>query len=128
MVDTSGSVDDREFKEVINFLKQTVREFKIGKDGTHIGIIQYDSKATLVFDFKKYDTLKGVERGIDTIINRKGLTRIDRALKLADQDLFSDKGGWRRDRAQVGRNRTSIWTFFSYENMMFLRNVPRGVL
>ena len=42
IIDGSGSIGQDNFKKVLDFVKDIVRNFDISQDETHIGLIVYD--------------------------------------------------------------------------------------
>ena len=93
------------FQKILEFVAKIVDAFDISEEGTHVGVIHYSDKAVLDFDFNKF---KGQELNRESIvkeINRisvtEGQTRIDLALALARERLFSLEGGMRPDKPKV---------------------------
>jgi len=105
-VDSSGSIGRRNWVKMLQFLKDMVKAFNVGPDKTHIAVIAYSSRANLEF---KFDRLKGsqiTEAGYYSLIDRirfqRGFTFIDKALILADQQVFQRSAGMRPELPQVG--------------------------
>ena len=97
---------------MINFLKEVANVFNVGPDGTHIAVIAYSSDAKLEFTF---NTLSGAqitaeEYGnlIDKIEFQRGFTYIDKALIMADEQVFTTSAGMRPGVSQV-RNCTPMF-------------------
>ena len=97
---------------MLQFLKDMVKAFNVGPDKTHIAIVAYSSRAVLEF---KFDRLKGsqiTEAGYNTLIDQirfqRGFTFIDKALILADQQVFQRAAGMRPDLPQVRKQRRSL--------------------
>ena len=94
------------------FLKDMVKAFNVGPDKTHIAIVAYSTRAVLEF---KFDRLKGsqvTEAGYNNLIDRipfqRGFTFIDKALILADEQIFKRSAGMRPELPQVRRQRQSL--------------------
>ena len=105
LVDSSGSIGRRRWPLMINFLKEVTNVFNVGPDGTHIAVIAYSSDAKLEFTF---NTLSGAqitaeEYGnlIDKIDFQRGFTYIDKALIMADEQVFTTSAGMRPGVPQV---------------------------
>jgi len=105
LVDSSGSIGRRNWVKMLQFLKDMVKAFNVGPDKTHIAIVAYSTAANLEF---KFDRLKGsqiTEAGYNGLIDRirfqRGFTFIDRALILADQQVFQRSAGMRPELPQV---------------------------
>ena len=94
------------------FLKDMVKAFNVGPDKTHIAIVAYGTRAVLEF---KFDRLKGsqvTKAGYNNLIERmrfqRGFTFIDKALILAEQQIFQRSAGMRPELPQVRRQRQSL--------------------
>ena len=90
---------------MLQFLKDMVKAFNVGPNKTHIAIVAYSTTAVLEF---KFDRLKGsqvTEAGYNSLIDRirfqKGFTFIDKALILADKQVFIRGAGMRPELPQV---------------------------
>ena len=97
---------------MLDFLKKIISAFNVGPDGTHIAVIAYSSNAVLEFTF---NTLSGPqitaeEYGtlIDSIRFQRGFTYIDKALIMADEQVFIESAGMRPTVPQVIRNKTVV--------------------
>ena len=55
-MDSSGSVGQRTWVKMKQFLKDMVKAFNVGPDKTHIAIVAYSTRAVVEFNF---DQLKG---------------------------------------------------------------------
>ena len=82
-----------------------VKAFNVGPDKTHIAAVAYSTRAILEFQF---DALTGpaiTEEGyyglIDRIRFQRGYTFIDKALLLADREIFIEAAGMRPELPQV---------------------------
>ena len=105
LVDSSGSIRWRYWVRMLQFLKDMVKAFNVGPNKTHIAIVAYSTTAVLEF---KFDRLKGsqvTEAGYNSLIDRirfqKGFTFIDKALILADKQVFIRGAGMRPELPQV---------------------------
>ena len=105
IVDSSGSIGRRNWRLMKAFLKKLPDEFKVSPSGTQVATIAYSSKAQVVF---KFNTLQGsrlnadeVKKLLDKIPHLRGLTYIDKAVQLADKEVFVVESGMRRDVTKV---------------------------
>ena len=87
------------------FLKEVVDEFDISPSGTHVAAVAYSTNPQVVF---KFNTLQGarlnvdeVNKKLDRMPHQRGFTYIDRALRLADEQVFNGKDGMRPDVTKV---------------------------
>ena len=95
---------------MIEFLKKVINVFNVGPDGTHVAVIAYSTNAKLEFAF---NTLSGAqitaeEYGnlIDNIAFQRGFTYIDKALIMADEQVFTTNAGMRPGVSQVTKYTT----------------------
>ena len=105
IVDSSGSIGRRNWIKMLQFLKDMVKAFNVGPDKTHVAVVAYSTGANVEF---KFDRLKGseiTEEGyyglIDRIRFQRGFTFIDKALTLANQQIFTTGSGMRPELPQV---------------------------
>ena len=89
--------------------------FEVSEDHTHIAIIEYSTKASVQL---KFDDLTGSELNKPNVRNKvraiphnRGYTYIDRALRLANDEVFTLKAGMRDDVKKVRRWRQNSLTF-----------------
>lgn len=79
--------------------------FDVSPDGTHFALLEYstDPKVYLRFNDFADAQLNGVnvKRKVEEILQSKGKTFIDKALELANQEIFTTEGGIRPDVKQV---------------------------
>lgn len=108
LVDSSGSIGRRRWPLMIGFLKNVTNVFNVGPNGTHIAVIAYSNDALLEFTF---NTLSGPQitaeqygKLIDKIGFQRGFTYIDKALIMADEQVFTTSGGMRPGVSQVTKH------------------------
>ena len=105
IVDSSGSIGRSKWPKMLNFLKEVINEFNIGPDGTHVAVIAYSTDAVLEFTFNTLSgeqiTAEGYGKLIDVIRFQRGFTYIDKALKLADEQIFVRSAGMRPEVSKV---------------------------
>ena len=105
IVDSSGSIGRRRWPLVLAFLKKIINEFNVGPDGTHVAVVAYSTNANLEFPFNAVsgDQITAEEYGkrIDRIRFQRGYTYIDKALKLANEQVFVTSAGMRSDVPKV---------------------------
>lgn len=93
LVDSSGSISRRNFRLLKRFVRSVVRSFEVSEDHTHIAIIEYSTKASVQLKFNDltgpYLSKEAVESVVDRIPHTRGFTYIDRALKKADEEVFT---------------------------------------
>ena len=91
MIDTSGSIkssDPGNFDLVLDFVKQTTKRFNVGKDLTHVGVVQFSSRADVEFHLDEFYTQQELYDAIDkTTYQGKG-TNLAEGMELARTELF----------------------------------------
>ena len=109
LVDSSGSIGRKRWPLMLNFLRQVTNAFNVGPDGTHIAVIAYSSNAKLEFTF---NTLTGAQitaqeygKLIDKLDFQRGFTYIDKALIMADEQVFTTSAGMRPGVSQVTKHK-----------------------
>lgn len=104
ILDKSTSVEEENLETVIDFLKELVQQFNPSPQEDHFGLITFNNKASLEFDFKtrEYQGMSALLAKLDS--EKGGLeddTYTDEALKMAEELLFSVAGGDRSDKPNV---------------------------
>lgn len=99
LVDTSGSISRRNFQVFKRFIKSIIIGFEVSEDHTHIAIIEYSTKASVQLKFNDFTgralNRYNVKGRVNRIPHRRGKTFIDRALRLANEEVFTEKAGMR---------------------------------
>ena len=95
----SGSISRRNFGRFKVFLERLVDEFDISETGTHVALIEYSTRASVQLKFNDFSKAQlnavNVKRKIQGLPHTRGYTYIDKALTLADSDIFSESNGMR---------------------------------
>ena len=100
LLDSSGSITGRDWKLLLDFVKSLVEAFNVSSSGSHVALISYASHAVVNL---RFNTLTGdklnpleINKIVDKTGHHKGYTYMDRALELADKEIFSERGGMRQ--------------------------------
>ena len=105
IVDSSGSIGERNWVKMLDFMKEMIKAFNVGADKTHIAVVAFSTNAKVEFKFDALTgpsvTEEGYGRLIDGIGFQMGLTFIDKALLLADKEVFTTAAGMRPELPQV---------------------------
>ena len=105
IVDSSGSIGRRNWLRMLQFLKKMVKGFNVGPDKTHVAVVAYSTGAKVEFRFNRLNGSAVTEKGyyylIDRIRFQRGYTFIDKALLLADGEIFTTAAGMRPELPQV---------------------------
>lgn len=99
LMDSSGSISRRNFQVFKRFIKSIITGFEVSEDHTHIAIIEYSTNASVQLKFNDFTgralNRNNVKGRVNRIPHRRGKTFIDRALRLANEEVFTEKAGMR---------------------------------
>uniref|UniRef100_A0A8C6YAS9 Collagen type XIV alpha 1 chain n=1 Tax=Naja naja TaxID=35670 RepID=A0A8C6YAS9_NAJNA len=97
LVDGSWSIGDANFNKIIGFLYNTVGALdKIGPDGTQVAIGQFSDDTRTEFKLNAYRSKETLLDAIQHIAYKGGNTKTGRAIKHAQQILFTLESGTRK--------------------------------
>ncbi|KAJ6663115.1 hypothetical protein lerEdw1_010708 [Lerista edwardsae] len=97
LVDGSWSIGDDNFNKIIGFLYSTVGALdKIGPDGTQVAIAQFSDDPRTEFKLSAYRTKETLLEAIQQIAYKGGNTKTGKAIKHAQQALFTIDSGMRK--------------------------------
>lgn len=100
LLDSSGSLNlpgyDNE-GSIETFVKELVGNFDInpGINGTHVGIVQFDSSPKLLYKFTQTQTPAAVEAAIESYKIGDGSTMLNRGIDMCNDELFQTSEGMR---------------------------------
>ena len=98
ILDSSRSVTDDNFFKQKEFVKNIIKQFPVGPDQTQVGIIKYGEKADTGINFYDFFTEPDLFNAIDSLDHSKdSASRLDLALKMARDELFTASRGARGD-------------------------------
>jgi len=101
IVDSSGSIGRSNWEKVKRFVKALISKLDISSSGTQVAAIAYSNNPEVVTRFRSYQGTDHVNRLIDRMRFQGGFTYTDRALLLADRDLFQRSNGMRSNVPKV---------------------------
>lgn len=101
MLDSSGSVTPTEFQQAKDFIELIANSFLKNKVGSRVGLVQFSIVPTIRAWFSEELTSNQFRDVLDKVRYDGGYTRLDRALLLAGEKLFSDEEGMRKDIPKV---------------------------
>ena len=107
---------------ILKFLSSVVGYFNISASGTHVGLLVFSLEAEIRLYF---DTLHGtnmtvenVKNAVSTLLPKGGPSRFDRALLLAEQELFNEGTGMRDEVPKVWTEGTSKSTLSHFSILL----------
>jgi len=115
VVDSSGSIGRSNWERVKRFLKALVSKLDVSPSATHLAVISYSTNPKVELRFNGLQDTDEVNRKLDDMIWQRGLTYTDKALQLANRDLFQVSNGMRSSVRKVishHENCYSIWPWY----------------
>ena len=94
ILDSSGSLRAEYFKEK-DFLKELMASFGISKDGSRGAVVTFSFYAEHSIKFRDYEDMKSFSEAVDNIPLMGSTTRIDKALRLTQKEVFTLNSGAR---------------------------------
>ncbi|XP_062612911.1 uncharacterized protein LOC134274667 [Saccostrea cucullata] len=88
MLDGSGSIAFLNFLRMLEFVKNTTKQFKIGSDAVEVAVISFSDYARVEFGFGQYNTHSAINTGIDNIQYDAGGTNTASAIRVARTSVF----------------------------------------
>ena len=95
IIDSSGSISRRNWERVKRFVKATTSKLDVSSSGARIAAIAYSTNPQVVMRFNDYRDTDEVNRGFDGMKHQRGFTYTDKALQLAERDVFQTSNGMR---------------------------------
>ena len=83
------------------FLKALISRLDVSPSATHVAAIAYSTNPVVVMRFTGAQDTNEVNRLFDAMVWQRGVTYTDKALQLADRDLFQITNGMRPNVAKV---------------------------
>ena len=108
IIDSSGSIGRRNWERVKRFVKALVSKLDVSNSTTRVAAIAYSTDPEVVMRFNDYQGTDEVNRGFDAMRYRRGYTYTDKALQLADSDLFQTSNGMRLSVPKVRSRNTTF--------------------
>ena len=94
IVDSSGSLRTEYHKEKA-FVKALATSFGISPDGSRAGVVTFSARAEHSIKLSDHNDVHSFSHAVDAIPLMGFTTRIDRALRLTQRELFAPKNGGR---------------------------------
>ena len=101
LIDSSESIGRRNWERIKRFVKALVSKLDVRSSATHVAAIAYSTNPIVELRFWNSQSTNDVNRVIDEIPWQRGFTYTDKALQLADSDLFKVVNGMRPDVPKV---------------------------
>lgn len=95
VLDSSGSISMDEFNEAKKFVENLAKMFTISLEKTRVALMIYSDQPQITSRFGKIKSGNDLSNDLNSLPHLRGKTRIDLALKLAGNKLFTGDGGMR---------------------------------
>lgn len=96
VLDSSGSLREQ-YPQIKSFIKRFASSLDISRDGVRVGVVTFSFYATLSIKFNDFTDVAIFREAVEEIPLIGSTTRIDRALKVVNEDLFNESNGARKD-------------------------------
>lgn len=102
VMDSSKSVNEEDFNRQREFINKIIEQFQVSQDEMQAGVIKYGETAGIEIAFSEFNTAEDISRAVTAIEHDLAKeSRLDLALKVARDQLFTKEAGARSDDAKV---------------------------
>ena len=101
MLDSNSNMSENVWRRLKQFVKSLVSKFEVGEDKAQVAAIAFGTEAVVVFRFSDNKTKDNIVQSFDELKQHGSFRYIDRALELANKDLFTEQSGMRPNVAKV---------------------------
>ncbi|CAH1783538.1 unnamed protein product [Owenia fusiformis] len=96
-VDSSGSITEDQFKQMLQFIELLIEQLDIGDDLNKVGMITFNDMASIEFNLNDYDTKNTLIAAVQQIQYSNGATHTWHALNTVRTTMFTSENGDRAD-------------------------------
>ena len=100
MLDTSGSMQPKDWDIEKKFVKDLVKELKMSPSGGHAAVTLFSSDAKLHIKFSDHTSFNSFEAAVDGLPKANGGTRMDTGMNVALEQMFNPSNGMRPNAAK----------------------------
>jgi len=118
VIDSSGSIGRSNWGRMKRFLKAIVSKLDVSLAATHISAIAYSNNPEVVYRFSSRQETDDLNKAFDGMRWQRGFTYTDKALLLADSDLFQTGNGMRQGVSKVSSN-VRLTTNMKYSDQVY---------
>ncbi|KAK3083543.1 hypothetical protein FSP39_025167 [Pinctada imbricata] len=93
LLDSSGSVGRKHFRNIKQFVYSIVDQLTIGPDDTRVAVATYSSKARMGFNLDQYYSKQKIQNAISAMEYRYGNTNTAGGLKMVRRNILSSQRG-----------------------------------
>ncbi len=95
VVDASGSINAKNYQLQKDFIKKVMESNYLSKEGAHAGVVLFSQTSSTAIKFNEYYNIDEFKEGVQRLRHEYSITRIDRGLKTAYDELFTKGYGSR---------------------------------
>ena len=95
IIDSSGSIGRRNWELVKRFVKALSSKLDVSTFAAKIAVISYSSNPEVVWRFSQTQETDKINQVVDQMRYQRGFTYTDKALQLAERDVFQTSNGMR---------------------------------
>ncbi|XP_045849455.1 integrin alpha-D-like isoform X3 [Meles meles] len=99
LIDGSGSIDQRDFKQMKDFVRAVMGQFE--GTNTLFSLIQYSNRMEIHFTFTKFQSISNPQSLVDPIVQLDGLTFTATGIRTVVEELFHSKNGARKSAKKI---------------------------
>ena len=103
VIDSSGSIGRSNWERIKRFVKSLVSKLDVRPTATHVAAVSYSTNPVVVLRFNGFQGTNQVNQLLDRMPWQRGFTYTDKALLLADSNLFQRSTGMRLRVPRVSR-------------------------
>ena len=103
IIDSSGSIGRSNWERMKRFIKSFVSKLDVSPSATHVAAVAYSTNPEVVMRFNGFQGTDQVNQLIDRMRWQRGFTYTDKALIVANSNLFQTSTGMRLSALKVRR-------------------------
>lgn len=103
IMDSSGSIGPANFRIQKDFVKNLLAGLNLGREQTHVALINFNNKIELLIDFLNFTDYQTTANIIDNILYNGGLTYTSQALNMANYRVLQEEYGMRPTESGIPR-------------------------
>ena len=103
IIDSSGSIGRSNWERLKRFVKALVSKLDVSPSATHIAAVAYSTNPQVEMKFSGIQDTDQVNALLDRMYWQRGFTYTDKALQLADSELFQTTYGMRIREPKVSK-------------------------
>jgi uncharacterized protein YegL len=103
MIDSSGSITERNFELEKKFALGIIRSFNLNPGKTRVSVLIFNTVPVELFNFNNFINFKNIENILNNYEYKSGTTNTGEALKYANEKIFQEINGMRPESKLIPR-------------------------